>query len=100
MWQALGHIPNDYTVTTFLLKDGVLVGQHDSYPLNGLNPTTLWDAGAWYYDSHAISIENLPAGEYQLGIGVYTWWDVKNLPITPCFVDVCNTVIVDTVTIK
>jgi hypothetical protein len=99
MWKALNTLPNDYTITTFLLKDGVLMAQHDGYPLNGLNPTTLWQPNSWQYDTHGIPLDNLPAGEYQLGIGVYTWWDVKNLPILPCGGDVCNTVILGTVTI-
>ncbi len=100
MWQALAQLSNDYTITTFLLKDGALVAQHDSFPLNGMNPTSLWGVHSWQYDSHGIPIQNLPAGEYQLGVGVYTWWDVQNLPITPCDGDFCPIVILETVTIN
>lgn len=97
LWKALAHIPYDYTITTFLLKDGVLVAQHDSFPMNGLNPTTLWADSSWQYDTHAISLAGLAEGEYQLGIGVYTWWDVTNLPILPCDSETCLTVILDTI---
>lgn len=97
LWKALAHIPYDYTITTFLLKDGVLVAQQDSFPMNGLNPTTLWADGSWQYDTHAISLAGLAEGEYQLGIGVYTWWDVTNLPILPCEAETCLTVILDTI---
>jgi len=99
LWKALAHIPYDYTITTFLLKDGVLVSQHDSFPMNALNPTTLWADGSWQYDTHAISLAGLAEGDYQLGIGVYTWWDVTNLPISPCESETCLTVILDTVTV-
>lgn len=99
MWQALRHIPYDYTVTVFLLKDGVLVAQHDSFPLNGLNPTTLWAEGSWQYDSHAVSLVGLSEGEYQLGVAVYTWWDVVNLPVLPCDQQICLIAILDTVLI-
>ncbi len=72
MWLASQDITENYTVSVFLLNEGgALEEQHDSYPLNGVSPTSTWMDGQYYFDSHAIDIRDLPAGKYQVGIQIY-----------------------------
>ena len=62
-----------YKVFLQLLNaDGVLVAQRDSEPVGGSLPTTAWQPGETVVDRHALLMPpDLPAGEYQLIVGLY-----------------------------
>ncbi|MBN1680101.1 MAG: glycosyltransferase family 39 protein [Anaerolineae bacterium] len=99
-WQALAPPDVDYSVLVFLLApDGGVIVQHDSYPLNGRSPTSTWTTGGLYFDRHNLPTDDLPPGAYDLGVRVYTWWDLVIQPVTPCEAETCEHVIVDTVVI-
>jgi hypothetical protein len=72
-WQALDRIEKDYTVFTHLLdSEGRLRAQKDNPPVNGLLPTSDWEAGEIIQDRYIIPLESgVPPGEYQLEIGMY-----------------------------
>jgi len=75
-WTADEPLPDDYTVSVFLLDEaGQLAVQHDSYPLENERPTTGWEPGEIIYDPHPIELSGLPPGRYTAGVKVYTWYD-------------------------
>ena len=102
LWKAKTAIEQDYTISAFLLSpEGVLIRQHDSFPLEGKNMTSTWQTDMLYSDRRSLDIADLPSGRYQIGLQVYLWPDVVNLLITPCEeVDGCRYIILDTVNIK
>jgi hypothetical protein len=61
----------------FLLDStGRLRAQHDSYPDDGQRPTTGWTPGGIVFDTHTLHIpDDLPAGDYNVCVKLYTWWD-------------------------
>jgi hypothetical protein len=72
-WQALGEMDTDYTVFVHLVDgNGTVRGQHDSAPMNGAYPTTLWRPGEFVTDAHALTLpSDLPPGDYVLEVGLY-----------------------------
>ena len=82
-WQALAPIPDDYTVfVQILTADDQLVGQVDSWPLQGTLPTTAWETGKIVADPYQIPLAaDLPSGNYRLIIGFYRLADLQRLPV-------------------
>jgi mannosyltransferase len=76
-WAADASLPQDYTVSAFLLDGaGVLRAQRDSYPAGGSAPTSGWMPGAFVFDAHRLTLpRDLAPGEYTVGVKLYTWWD-------------------------
>ena len=72
-WQALGEMDTDYTVFVHLVdRNGTVRGQHDSMPMNGAYPTTLWQPGEFVTDTHTLGLpSDLPPGDYVLEVGLY-----------------------------
>lgn len=80
-WRAAQTPPVDYSVSVFLLGSGRVIN-HDSYPANGAAPTTSWQPDAAVFDPHVIAVpDDLPPGEYELRVKLYTWWDGVILPL-------------------
>jgi hypothetical protein len=83
-WQALSEIPVDYTVFVHLVdSNGERVAQHDDGPRWQVPiPTSTWQSGEIVLDQHLLDLPaNLPAGDYQLQIGVYYWETQARLPV-------------------
>ena len=72
-WRALAEQPQSLTVFTQILNaNGEQVAGHDSIPLNGTTPTTLWPVNMVLADPHHIELPaNLSSGKYQLIVGLY-----------------------------
>ena len=72
-WACLERPATDYTVFVHLLDaGGARVVQHDGQPLGGNWPTSLWAPQTWCTDQHSLRIpEAMPAGRYDLAIGLY-----------------------------
>jgi len=61
---------------------GNLVAQRDSWPREGRYPTSVWDQGEVVDDRHSILLPaNLPDGEYQLIMGLYSVESGGRLPV-------------------
>jgi hypothetical protein len=82
-WQALEPLKQDYTIFVHLIgPDRTLIAQHDAPPLDGLYPTSQWSAGDLFLHQATVVIpaDALP-GKYDLLVGMYTYPDIKRLPI-------------------
>lgn len=85
-WHALAPIKKNYTVSVRLVApDGTWFAQHDSWPANGLLPTSQWRPGDYVRDMHALTLsDNAAPGEYDLEVVVYdaTTGAALNEPLT------------------
>ena len=72
-WQCLEGMDQDYTVFTHLIdKKRNIWEQKDNPPVDGLYPTSRWEAGEIARDQYDILISpEAPSGEYQIEVGMY-----------------------------
>jgi hypothetical protein len=71
-WESSGPLAADYRVFTHLYalgKDTSILVQSDGPPTY---PTSTWEAGEIFANQHELDLANLPAGTYQVRIGLYT----------------------------
>ena len=83
LWNTLAPPHQDYTVFIHLLDEADnLVAGHDTPPVAGRYPTTLWTVGEQIYDPHTLSLPaDLPAGVYRLALGLYHQPSGQRLPL-------------------
>lgn len=72
-WRSLAESDERYKVFVHLVDtEGQIVGQSDAEPAQGGRPLTGWVSGEVVTDAHTIDLPpNLPAGSYQLIVGLY-----------------------------
>ncbi len=82
-WGVQQTPPQDYSISVFVRDStGWMVAQHDGPPLDGQAPTRLWQPDTWQFDVHQLTLpENLPDGDYHLGVKVYWYGDGQPLPV-------------------
>jgi hypothetical protein len=82
-WQALADITDDYTVTVQVLDaNDRLVGQVDSWPVQGTFRTSQWTPGETIRDPFLVQLDpELPPGQYRLLVGLYRLADLRRLPV-------------------
>jgi hypothetical protein len=82
-WRSESPLPLDYTTFVHLRNQaGENVAQKDQPPLNGAYPTSLWDPGEIIADEIIIPLpDNLPAGVYQIVIGLYDFQTGQRLVV-------------------
>jgi hypothetical protein len=73
VWKARSDMDVPYTVFVHLLTaEGQFVSGHDSQPVEGSRPTTVWVPGEVVVDTHLVPVPgDLPAGEYVVEVGMY-----------------------------
>ncbi len=74
---------HDYTIFLQVLdKADNIVGQVDSWPLQGTYPTSSWEPGEMVDDAFQIQLDSeLPPGPYKLHLGWYLLEDLRRLPL-------------------
>ena len=72
-WQALRRMDTSYKIFVHLVDSatGTIVAQDDAVPRRWAYPTTWWQEGEVVSDEMPLSLENVPAGRYQVAMGVY-----------------------------
>ncbi|MCL5026059.1 MAG: hypothetical protein M1531_06145, partial [Chloroflexi bacterium] len=82
-WQARGSMDTSYTVFVHLLDgEQKVVSQHDGLPGEGRMPTTAWAKDEVVSDTHELALPRaLPAGTYQLEVGMYDAATGERLPV-------------------
>ncbi len=83
-WETERPLTENYVVFVHLLDEtGRLKAQSDSLPRAGAYPTQWWQPGLVVEDTHALTLPgDLPAGVYQLVVGLYGKDDGIRLPLT------------------
>jgi hypothetical protein len=82
-WQALQPVPYDYTVFVHLRDaSGHNVAQGDHQPLAPVYPPTLWPVGQTIRERSLLAVsDDVPAGSYDLWIGLYRLDTLERLPL-------------------
>jgi len=82
-WEALAPMTDDYTVFVHLTgEDGRPLAQADGPPLAGAYPTSFWKVGERLADAHLLAMPpEVPAGDYQLRVGMYLLATGERLPL-------------------
>jgi hypothetical protein len=83
-WQCLEGMEQDYTVFIHLIDEKQNIwGQKDNPPVDGLYPTTEWEAGEIVRDQYDLVISpDSPPGHYGLEIGMYLVETGKRLSVS------------------
>lgn len=83
-WQATAPMPHDYTVFVHLRPtDGSgNLTQADHRPLGVIYPTSLWPVGETIRETSELPLpDQIPAGEYELWVGLYQLETGERLPL-------------------
>lgn len=82
-WEALRVPEADYTVFVHLLNEaGEWVAGQDGRPMDGRYTTLAWQSGHLIQDDHPLTLPaNLPAGNYQIKVGLYRLETGERLPV-------------------
>lgn len=82
-WQGLERMEANYTVFVQVVDEqDRIVGQVDSWPLQGTYPTSQWQPGEVIRDPYEVQLEaGLPAGNYRLLVGWYLLGSGQRLPV-------------------
>jgi hypothetical protein len=85
-WRARAEVKASYTVFVHLIDAAeAKAGQHDGQPMEGLHPTTNWQAGEVVEDGHSIAIApDASPGRYRLAVGMYQYPSLERLPVVEC----------------
>lgn len=72
-WQSRQRMEVDYKFFMHLydVESGALVSQVDTMPLDWAYPTSWWEAEEIVSDEITVSLEDVPPGVYEPGIGAY-----------------------------
>lgn len=85
-WETGSSAPDSDWITYIHMLDsqGELVAQYDGPALAGLLPTGQWLRNAMYIDRRQLDLPaGLPAGSYQLRVGLYDFSSGQRLPFQP-----------------
>ncbi|WP_420632288.1 DUF2723 domain-containing protein [Candidatus Leptofilum sp.] len=82
-WQALAPLAEDYTVFVQVLDaNDQIVGQIDSWPVQGTFPTSQWTPGETVEDKYLVQLAaELPEGQYRVQVGFYLLQTLRRLSV-------------------
>ena len=84
-WISLTSTPTDYQVFVHVLaQDGTIITQADHGPKDGRYPTSAWQPGEVIRECFAVDAAGVPAGDWQVGLGLYNLDDGQRLPVRIC----------------
>jgi hypothetical protein len=72
-WLAMAEMAHDYTIFVQILDShDNIVGQVDSWPLQGTYPTSQWQTGEIINDPYQVRLDpDLSSGPYEIHVGLY-----------------------------
>ncbi|MGQ9839194.1 MAG: hypothetical protein ACUVR4_01420 [Anaerolineae bacterium] len=83
-WQPQARLAEDFQVFVHLVgADGATAAQGDKALLDGDWPSSVWEPGLTFRDEYPILLPtDMPAGSYDLRVGLYRLTDGWRLPVT------------------
>jgi hypothetical protein len=87
IWEVDGEVNGNFTVFNHLIgASGQLMDQQDNLPMIGTRPTQTWQEGEILEDYYFLLLdESLPAGEYELSLGMYDTDTFVRIPAYDAF---------------
>jgi hypothetical protein len=83
-WQALDYPEESFKVFIHVMdENNAIASQQDFIPCDWQNPTSSWKTGEYITDDVHIDLAGLPAGEYQIKVGMYNPNDGERLQTSP-----------------
>ncbi|GAB4278765.1 MAG: hypothetical protein Kow0080_30600 [Candidatus Promineifilaceae bacterium] len=80
-WQSHTRVTADYTLFVHLVdENGNYIAGHDSQPVQGHYPTSMWTPGETIADNHQWQANILP-GTYEVQVGLYQLKSGERLPL-------------------
>ncbi len=79
-WRSLKPLSADTTIFLHLWKDGAFVSAFDGDSLGGLIPPAIWQPGDEIIDVRRVDSNTLPAGRYEVRVGLYRRGDGVRYP--------------------
>lgn len=72
-WEGLTKMEENYSVFVYIQGDDTEIwARKDSWPVEGLAPTALWEVGQQVVDPYPLTLDpNTPPGVYNLEMGIY-----------------------------
>jgi hypothetical protein len=82
-WTTTAPVAESYTVFVHLLAaDGFQVGDADSLPAGGRQPTNTWAVGETVIDAHVLPLAaDMPPGDYFVEVGLYALETGERVPL-------------------
>jgi hypothetical protein len=82
-WHAEQRMETDYKVFVHIADPatGIPVAQDDAMPRHNAYPTTFWWPGERVKDQVSVSLHSVPAGRYDIAIGLYDPMSGERLPL-------------------
>lgn len=83
-WQPEARLAANFQIFVHLTNaEGITLAQGDKAPLDGDWPATAWEPGLVFHDKYPIPLPaDMPAGIYDLHVGLYRLTDGWRLPVT------------------
>jgi hypothetical protein len=98
-WTPLVDPTGSYTIFVHLLDaSGRIVAQNDSEPSGGEFPTSTWETSLGVSDTHQISLDSVPTGQYRVEIGIYQASTGQRLPVGSGDSDILTTIAISSPT--
>jgi hypothetical protein len=97
-WEARQSVADNYVGFVHLVDEtGQIKTQNDSLPRAGAYPTPWWQSNTVVEDVRTLALpEDLPAGIYQLVVGLYRFQDGVRLPL----MDNSDSVVIGTIQVR
>jgi hypothetical protein len=88
-WRSISRVGQDYTVFVHLVsEDGQIIGQVDTFPLDGYRPTSGWRPAEYLVDTYEIRVPvDGPLGPARLVVGMYLAETGYRLPVYDVVMD-------------
>lgn len=80
VWTCRAPLREGDTIFVHVWQAGAFVAAADGDTWGGVLPLSAWQPGAQLMDERGLADLNLPAGQYEVSVGIYSRWDNTRYP--------------------